>query len=103
MSEAREHLDFAIPELRDMHMQPALESALALTSAHQPLPQRVPDRAPGSGPLTARKREIARLMAEGLSNRDIAERLVITATTVEVHVKHILSKLGFRSRTQVAL
>jgi len=42
------------------------------------------------------------LMADGLTNHDIAKRLVITEGTVEVHVKHILGKLGFRSRTQVA-
>ena len=41
-------------------------------------------------------------MADGLSNREISARLVITEGTVEVHVKHILSKLGFRSRSQVA-
>ncbi len=41
-------------------------------------------------------------MADGLSNHEIAHQLVITEGTVEVHVKHILSKLGFRSRTQVA-
>jgi DNA-binding NarL/FixJ family response regulator len=41
-------------------------------------------------------------MADGLSNREISGRLVITEGTVEVHVKHILSKLGFRSRSQVA-
>jgi non-specific serine/threonine protein kinase len=52
--------------------------------------------------LTAPEREIARLMADGLSNHDIAEKLVISEGTVEVHVKHILVKLGFRSRAQVA-
>jgi non-specific serine/threonine protein kinase len=41
-------------------------------------------------------------MAGGLSNRGIPGRLVITEGTVEVHAKHILSKLGFRSRTQLA-
>jgi non-specific serine/threonine protein kinase len=41
-------------------------------------------------------------VAAGRSNREIADALVITEGTVEVHVKHILSKLGFRSRTQVA-
>jgi DNA-binding NarL/FixJ family response regulator len=55
-----------------------------------------------SDTLTAREREIATLVADGLSNRDIAERLVISEGTVEVHVKHILGKLGFSSRTQVA-
>ncbi len=42
------------------------------------------------------------LIADGLSNREISGRLVISEGTVEVHVKHILSKLGFRSRSQVA-
>jgi non-specific serine/threonine protein kinase len=41
-------------------------------------------------------------MSDGLSNHDIAESLVISEGTVEDHVKHILGKLGFRSRTQVA-
>jgi DNA-binding CsgD family transcriptional regulator len=51
----------------------------------------------------AREREIARLMTDGRSNREIAERLIITEGTVEVHVKHILSKLGLKSRAQVAV
>ena len=40
--------------------------------------------------------------AAGLANREIAERLVLSDRTVETHVQHILTKLGFRSRTQVA-
>ena len=56
----------------------------------------------GSDRLTRREREVAHLVAEGRSNREIAEALVISEGTVEVHVKHILSKLGFRSRSQVA-
>ena len=52
--------------------------------------------------LTAREREVARLVATGSSNREIAETLVISEGTVEVHVKHVLSKLGFKSRSQVA-
>jgi non-specific serine/threonine protein kinase len=52
--------------------------------------------------LTSREQEVARLLAAGRSNRDIADTLVITEATVEVHVKHILSKLGLRSRSQVA-
>jgi DNA-binding NarL/FixJ family response regulator len=40
-------------------------------------------------------------MADGLTNREIAERLVITEGTVEVHAKHILSKLGLKTRSQV--
>lgn len=54
------------------------------------------------GGLTRREWEIAQLLAEGLSNRDIAERLVISQRTAETHVERILSKLGFNSRLQVA-
>jgi non-specific serine/threonine protein kinase len=52
--------------------------------------------------LTPREREVAALVAEGLSNRQIGEALVITEGTANVHVKHILNKLGFTSRAQVA-
>jgi DNA-binding NarL/FixJ family response regulator len=41
-------------------------------------------------------------VAEGMSNREIAARLVIAQRTVDGHVEHILSKLGFNSRTQIA-
>jgi non-specific serine/threonine protein kinase len=53
-------------------------------------------------PLTRREREIADLVAEGMSNREIAAKLVIAQRTAEGHVEHILSKLGFTSRVQVA-
>lgn len=52
--------------------------------------------------LTTREREIAALVAQGLTNREIAERLVISERTVEGHVEQTLNKLGFRSRTQIA-
>lgn len=52
--------------------------------------------------LTPRERETAGLVAEGLSNRQIAERLVISERTAETHVQNILTKLGFNSRAQVA-
>jgi non-specific serine/threonine protein kinase len=50
-----------------------------------------------------REREVARLLAAGRSNREIAETVVISEGTVEVHVKHILGKLDLRSRAQVAV
>jgi non-specific serine/threonine protein kinase len=53
-------------------------------------------------PLTRREAEIADLVAQGLSNRDIAARLVIAKRTVDSHVEHILVKLGFSARTQIA-
>ena len=52
--------------------------------------------------LTARESEVAELVATGQTNREIAEMLVISEGTAEVHVKHILNKLGFRSRAQIA-
>jgi predicted ATPase/DNA-binding NarL/FixJ family response regulator len=52
--------------------------------------------------LTPREIEVAGLIAEGLSNKAIAAQLVIAQRTVEAHVEHILDKLGFSSRTQVA-
>jgi DNA-binding NarL/FixJ family response regulator len=52
--------------------------------------------------LTDREREVAELVARGLTNRQVADRLVLSPATVETHVKHILGKLGFTSRAQVA-
>jgi DNA-binding CsgD family transcriptional regulator len=54
------------------------------------------------GPLTAREREIAALIARGLSNRAIADELVISPATAARHVANIFTKLGFSSRAQVA-
>ncbi len=53
-------------------------------------------------PLTRREREIAELVAQGRSNKEIASALVISQRTVEGHVEHILDKLGFASRAQIA-
>lgn len=53
-------------------------------------------------PLTPRELEIAALVTEGLTNREIATRLVIAKRTVDSHLEHILSKLSFTSRTQIA-
>jgi len=55
------------------------------------------------GGLTRRELEVALLIAEGKSNREIADTFVIAERTVEGHVSNILSKLGFRSRTQVSI
>jgi len=53
-----------------------------------------------SGPLTAREFEVARLIAEGATNREVAERLVISPKTASTHVEHILAKLGVSRRTR---
>ena len=54
------------------------------------------------GGLTRREWEVAQLVAEGLSNKEIAARLVISQRTAETHVENGLTKLGFTSRTQVS-
>ncbi|HEY2592371.1 MAG TPA: response regulator transcription factor, partial [Chloroflexota bacterium] len=71
--------------------------------------QRVANEAPAPPPaappdvLSAREREVLELLARGCTNREIAEQLVITSSTVKVHVEHILAKLGVSDRTQAAV
>lgn len=85
---------------REMGVQAAVEEALAEVAA-------APDEAP-RGPaaqgeaLTEREREVAALIAEGRSNREIAAALVVTLGTAANHVQHILNKLGLHSRAQIA-
>ena len=55
------------------------------------------------GGLTSREREVAGFLAQGKSNREIAEGLVLSERTVESHVGNILTKLGFDSRAQIAV
>jgi predicted ATPase/DNA-binding CsgD family transcriptional regulator len=53
--------------------------------------------------LTKREREVANLVAQGMGNKQIATQLVISQRTAEAHVENILTKLGFTSRTQIAV
>jgi non-specific serine/threonine protein kinase len=102
------HLRAATAEFEAMRMQPSLSRALELSSRITPeLEARTVSRPdttwPDSAePLTERAREVATLLARGMSNREIAATLVISESTAEVHVKHILNKLSLRSRSQVA-
>jgi DNA-binding CsgD family transcriptional regulator len=83
-------------EGRTMPLEWAVEQALALADE---LGAPANDQ---RSPLTRRERDVARLIAKGLTDRQIAEQLTITVSTVGVHVHHMLAKLGLRSRWQIA-
>ena len=74
--------------------------SLAVTDADE-LPSAGPGHRPPPGLLTSRERQIAALVAEGMSNPDIAQRLAISKRTVDAHLEHIFGKLGISSRVQL--
>jgi NarL family two-component system response regulator LiaR len=63
----------------------------------------LPAAPPAAEELTARELEVLRLVAQGLSNRDIAQKLVISEKTVKTHVSSLLGKLGLEDRTRLAI
>jgi len=82
----------------EMHLDPAVARLLTERLRGRP--------AAGDGlaePLTEREKEVLRLVARGLSNKDIASSLFITERTARTYVSNILGKLGLQSRTQAAL
>lgn len=86
-------------------MDPAAAIAYGLeetVAAPTPAATRARRTEPVKSPLTRREREVALLVQEGLSNQQIAERLVLSTRTAEAHVENILRKLGFTSRTAIA-
>ncbi|MBB5780474.1 LuxR C-terminal-related transcriptional regulator [Nonomuraea jabiensis] len=84
---------------RGTELTPA--DALAYAMCESPKPAK-PAAAAQASPLTRREMEIARLVAQGMTNKAIASALVIAQRTAEGHVEHILTKLGFNSRAQIA-
>jgi NarL family two-component system response regulator LiaR len=81
--------------------EPSLSPAIAqkvLSELKQPS-----NRPPTPDPLTGREVEVIGLVAKGMGNQEIAERLVVTEATVRAHVSNILSKLHLANRTQAAL
>jgi serine/threonine-protein kinase PknK len=76
------------------------DAAVAYALGEQISPS--PTSAGPSPAPTKREREVATLIAEGLTNKEIAARLVISPRTAQGHVEHLLTKLGFNSRAQIA-
>jgi NarL family two-component system response regulator LiaR len=81
--------------------EPSLEPAIARKVLHELV--HPPSAKPTTDPLTERELEVLRLVAQGGSNREISEQLVVAEWTIRTHVSNILSKLHLASRTQAAL
>lgn len=88
--------------IRDVHAgYPSMSPSIAAKLMREI--QRPPDLPPTQEPLTVREVDVLRLLAQGFSNGEIAEKLVVTEGTVRTHVSNILSKLHLANRTQAAL
>ena len=94
-------LEFAERGTREFTGVPGSWNLFAADPAPAQAPTAVVTRAPNAK-LSRREHEVAQLLASGLSNKEIAERLYLSERTVDNHVHHILAKLGFDSRVQIA-
>jgi NarL family two-component system response regulator LiaR len=88
--------------IRDAHRgEPSMHPTIAYKLMREL--QRSSDLPPTESPLTEREVEVLKLVARGLSNQEIADRLVVSERTVRTHVSNILGKLHLANRTQAAL
>lgn len=93
-----------VAAIRAVHRgEPRLHPDIARKLMEQVTRQASATRAPASDDLTEREREVARLVAQGCSNGEIAQKLVISDKTVKTHISNILSKLSLQDRTQLAI
>jgi len=95
LDRARAALDAAAGEAERLGMVPFTERIGRLRA-------RLPAAAAADSPLSPRELEVARLVARGLTNKQIGETLYVSERTAENHVQHILVKLGFSNRSQIA-
>ena len=84
-------------------LQPSVAAKVLARMSRLPDVAREPRPQPLVDPLTQRELEVLRALADGLSNREAAERLYLSEGTVKNHVTNVLAKLGVRDRTQAAL
>jgi DNA-binding CsgD family transcriptional regulator len=96
LDEAAATLDAAASEADQLGMVP-------FTSRIGQLRARLPATTAARSPLSPRELEVARLVARGLTNKQIGEALYVSERTAENHVQHILVKLGFSNRSQIAV
>jgi predicted ATPase/DNA-binding CsgD family transcriptional regulator len=89
-------------EGRAMTLEQAIEFALTVEQTASAKANRAPRTREAKPLLTMREQEVARLVARGLTNRQIAGALAVSARTAGAHVQNILNKLGFSSRAQIA-
>jgi DNA-binding NarL/FixJ family response regulator len=101
--------------LRDLTVSEVLETVRHLAPAHPARPQQQqqqnrhlhivapPQERDALASLSDRELQVVRLVAEGLSNKEISARLTLSDKTVKNHISHILAKMGLTARTQVAV
>jgi DNA-binding CsgD family transcriptional regulator len=103
LSRVRAVLDGAAVEAQRLGMEPFTERIAALRSRLGPADSPPSGSSPSGSSLSPRELEVAGLVGRGLTNKQIGEALFVSERTAENHVQHILVKLGFSNRSQIAV